>query len=1036
MASHHPPPSIAVSAADDPPPNPRHYDTHRRVFIGPMPEKVISQTEAHLKKKKQGRGIPHHPSQDEDTTDDVSDIIKQNAFTFFIREGGRPEDWGEDEERNVVEEMFRRWRSSEWANIWRHRQQNQAAAPTSRWVGGTFEVGRFLGVNILQDAESTRDQRSIASGSARRVSFAASRVSHDRPRSTASTQGQETFVTAPTGSHPVPSTSRLKRDVGTPVGSTSIGDSLPASSSTSLLRPALEQNAADGRKSQTEIIPRPILEPRSVSTISDGAVATGRKGKTKLVHYADIPEEAPAPPSEVLERTGNFSLQDTSAGAAAFATPTSPSPPSLDWGDVVLRDRMLVRTCYTKSESISPHFDEVQHRMTQNLVDADWGEYMVAWRRDRIELYCDYSLPGKEWLTGHKNLAFVIPLKSSGTQLSIYSFVDLTFCLACKPTKPVSDDSQPRSFFQRSKEGTNIFIFKHKSRSRAYDWIWQLWRQLGGQIPNTIDVRNPRLNTRVKIDIPSADAGNISQVFTRDNAIALTVNALRTVPGWNELIQRELKEGKSLQLAWRVDTNLDWIWLDDDVDGEERRWAVLCGLALKQSIRSATLEVRLAEHYPSHINLKNGSRLHEPPAIEGYVERIRPNSQAKQSMYLSTHDGNLFVMTPHHAYPPTPPGLTQNIGDIDEYAETLRKNEVLRGAMQIMHATGVNDLRSIMVIRRASQPTPEAMHKEASKSQESDIWFSIWSQSEERTPVDNEDEGGEEGLSKAEDKTQLRMRRCFELLLNTGRVVRFEVHSCRVAVEWIERLRALVLYWKQRHRIDAKEEMDLATSRRPRLTPLTRASPDGCELPPEAPPDTSAPMPALGSLYSWCVLDGCKPIVKGGKVYVRKGLYGQYKFVHLFLSAGHITRFRIAPRSSLHPSMHKRTNLVDAYVCSGYLAAMALPTGQYRASKHSDPRRYQDGLETDDPEEDMLFALWYRPQPVMVENPSLKERPSTTPLNVPSLSAKSKLLVFRTRSKLERDAWCWALNCEIEKLARDQKEREGKLRETGSLISL
>jgi len=108
------------------------------------------------------------------------------------------------------------------------------------------------------------------------------------------------------------------------------------------------------------------------------------------------------------------------------------------------------------------------------------------------------------------------------------------------------------------------------------------------------------------------------------------------------------------------------------------------------------------------------------------------------------------------------------------------------------------------------------------------------------------------------------------------------VHSCHVAVEWVERLRALVLYWKQRHRIDAKEEMDLAQSRRPRLTPLTRADQDDCEFPPEAPPDTSAPMPALGSLYSWCVLDGCKPIVKGGKVYVRKGLYGQFKCVGKF----------------------------------------------------------------------------------------------------------------------------------------------------------
>ncbi|KAF5382546.1 hypothetical protein D9615_002957 [Tricholomella constricta] len=1040
MASHHPPPSIAVSAPDDTPPDPRHHDAHRRVFVGPMPERVISQTEAHIQKKKEKRGIFRSVSANE-PWDDIPEIIKQNAFSFFIREGGRPEDWGEDEERTVVEEMFRRWMSSEWGNIWRHRRQKKAAAQnrqTSHWVGGSFEIGRFLGINILRETESTRERLSMASGSARRISTT---DTHDRPPVTGSSTGHETFITAPSTSNLIPPISRLKPDPGhSEMGnSNSIVGSLLGSSSTSLLRPALERINEESSKARTEVVSRPTFKPPSFAALSDSVVPADRKGKARLVHYADIShEETPAPPSEVLERTGHESLQDTSAGATAAAVPESPSPPSLDWGDVVMRDRMLVRTCYTKSEIISPYFDEVQNRTTKDLLEADWGEYMVAWRKDRIELYSDYLLPGKEWLTGHKDLAFVIPLGSSRTKLSLYSFVDLTFCLTCKPTKPVRDSSRSRWFFNRAKEGTNIFIFKVKSRSRAYDWTWQLWRQLGGELPTSIEVRNPRMDTRVKIDIPLADTDRLSRVFSRENAIALCVNALRSVPDWNNLIEREIVEGKSLELAWRADTNLDWIWLNDDIEGEERRWAVLCGLALKQSTRPAVLEIRLAEHYPTHIHLKNGSRLHEPPAVEGYVVRIRPNSQARQNLYLSTHDCNLFVMTPNHAYPPAPPGLANNLGDIESYAKALRKSEVQRGAMQIMNAIGVNDLRTILLIRRASHPVPEPIHKEVNKSQESDIWFSIWSLSEERTPDDDEDEGGEEGLSKTEDKHRVRMRRSFELLLTTGRVVRFETHSCRVAVEWIERLRALVLYWKQRHRIDAKEEMDLAQSRRPRLTPLTRvAHVDDCEFPPEAPPDTSAPMPALGSLYSWCVLDGCKPIVKGGKVYVRKGLYGQYKLVQLFLAAGHLTQFRIIPKTSLHASMRMRTNLVDAYVCSGYLAAMALPKGQYHANANADPRRYQDGLETDDPEEDMLFMVWYRPQGTMMEQPDETDEPHTaSPKSVPALSAKRKLLVFRTRSKLERDAWCWALNCEIEKLARSQKDREAKLRETGSLMSL
>lgn len=97
-----------------------------------------------------------------------------------------------------------------------------------------------------------------------------------------------------------------------------------------------------------------------------------------------------------------------------------------------------------------------------------------------------------------------------------------------------------------------------------------------------------------------------------------------------------------------------------------------------------------------------------------------------------------------------------------------------------------------------------------------------------------------------------------------------------MAVEWIERLRALVLYWKQRHRVDAEQEMELAQARRPRLTPQMRAFHES-EYPPEAPADPSTPLPALVSMFNWCVLDGCKAIIKGGKAFMRRGLHGQYK---------------------------------------------------------------------------------------------------------------------------------------------------------------
>jgi hypothetical protein len=115
---------------------------------------------------------------------------------------------------------------------------------------------------------------------------------------------------------------------------------------------------------------------------------------------------------------------------------------------------------------------------------------------------------------------------------------------------------------------------------------------------------------------------------------------------------------------------------------------------------------------------------------------------------------------------------------------------------------------------------------------------------------------------------------------------------------------------------------------------------------------------------------------------------------------------------------------------------MTLPKGQYVPNAAPAPRRYQDGLETDDREEDMLFILWYRPHPQIINADQDPTASAVDTKSVPQLSSKSKMLVFKTRSLLERDSWCWAINLEIEKIVRAQRKREESLRETGNLVKL
>lgn len=71
-------------------------------------------------------------------------------------------------------------------------------------------------------------------------------------------------------------------------------------------------------------------------------------------------------------------------------------------------------------------------------------------------------------------------------------------------------------------------------------------------------------------------------MFNRENIIALCRKTLESYRDWEFIIEREIDRGKHIELCWRMETKLDWIWLDDDVEGKSREWAVLCGLALKQ----------------------------------------------------------------------------------------------------------------------------------------------------------------------------------------------------------------------------------------------------------------------------------------------------------------------------------------------------------------------------------------------------------------------------------------------------------------------
>ena len=214
-------------------------------------------------------------------------------------------------------------------------------------------------------------------------------------------------------------------------------------------------------------------------------------------------------------------------------------------------------------------------------------------------------------------------------------------------------------------------------------------------------------------------------------------------------------------------------------------------------------------------------RVNEPAAVEGYLTRIKPKTQARAPIYVSTHDGNLFVSSTHKAHPPPPPApptpttsptadafpafstsasksiaptspakSTKSTKAPPATQEEFKDAERSRSTLQILNSSGLVDLRDIQEIRRVGRtPRPsgpagghDAPHSAGAggsngasdgPAEEGEDWESL--------DEDEEDEGGEEALKagksrgEATSMSDLRRKRTFEIELTNGEVQTFEV---------------------------------------------------------------------------------------------------------------------------------------------------------------------------------------------------------------------------------------------------------------------
>ncbi len=512
-----------------------------------------------------------------------------------------------------------------------------------------------------------------------------------------------------------------------------------------------------------------------------------------------------------------------------------------------------------------------------------------------------------------------------------------------------------------------------------------------------------------------------------------------------------------------------------------------------------TLELRAAAHHLGRIVGPHGRDIDEPASLEGFLWRVKPVSGALTRIYVSTHDGHIFIGKTARAYAPDPEMISllasqshpiagtmvQDVleakkrsrrkkqrstvrSEIDAAREAVldalrsdapsklaeqlrayRAYEALRHFHQINGADGYVDLRDIIECRQIAShaaATPSA-GETPNPADGGESTASSWEDA--AANWDEDDVGGEEGLERATDRAKLRSQRQLEVLLKNGRSIILEAFSKQVAAEWVERFNELVTYWKARDKADARL--------------LTEADPSS-GLSSVASLDARDQQAHLGSLWNWCRVQGCRTILKSGRLFRKWRTHQALSGRHLVLLQGRLLIYKLVRSTSSARArqntgiFHRRQDTVihlrDAYIYCGklteqftldkYEGATNVGVGAGTTERHTLPRIYRDGLRTFDSDEDCTFVIRYRPQrfntpadPVLSHdeegNVLLKSASAPSNSGVPLQDPRAKHIILRARSKMERDLWVRAIMLEIARIDRDDFEREERLRTHGQV---
>ncbi|KAI5358277.1 putative sporulation-specific protein [Septoria linicola] len=742
-------------------------------------------------------------------------------------------------------------------------------------------------------------------------------------------------------------------------------------------------------------------------------------------------------------------------------------------GEMMKVDKMLVRIDITQ-QSLREDYDE---KVSQSVVTKSmdkWREFMVVCRSNEeedaqavLQFYQTRVINVSEGEKVKTKPKIQILLGNSKVRVNLYSSLDKTLCL-----------------WTTQGARTTIYYLRAASGATAVEWYTFLRGVLGHKRAESLQVNIPDLSVSLRLDDPFraleasqtlADAADgdedaLLKAYNEEKGAAGAIVTrcmamLKENSEWQDVLKVWAQEDR-IGLAWKRYDRLEWLH-----GAVEQR---MYGTIAMQ--RTHDLELRPKDHYPKLIKHANGPDLEEPAPVEGFLIRLTSQKGKEQRLgkmlfkrlYFTTQNQYLLFTRPAKAMPPPPPKMSTqaNAGDVPSTREISAQVPLAYDVEPYpLHDHNISwlDTQGIMsaaeVHSRDAEAAAEA-ERNVEMLLECDGFIDMCNVHRVRnffngaSPADeNLEEGDDVDFhvqvpdTRQDDgaTTEVDEDRVFELVMRNGLVIRLQAFNKATRDQWVKRMRQLVLYWTLRK----KSDMDLYKSTREQnLREL------GIDERAEAVVGQFAYKWEVGksfaspTLYNMCGISECRTIHLSGVLFRKPRKHTTFERNHVILSHGHLLIFQDTLRKrtgqKLQHIHHERIASIDlkgCYLYSGLLTENDLlyqnqTFDSNTPGHHALPRIYlEDGWTSTDEDAMTTFVIWHANSNSWFKSSSTvddrkiqqqqadEDRKVRTKLTrVSKLGATGRSVVFKARSRAERDHWVLAIQVEIERLASQSDE--------------